>query len=85
MAARLGVASIVVWCISIFCAIWMVFGFCELAGIFCEKAGGFPLNLRSRSTGWSLSMAYEALMNSLSILAIFLASFESSNGLIESA
>jgi hypothetical protein len=40
MATRLGVVSIVVWVVSIFCAIWIVFGYCDLTGIFHEKAGG---------------------------------------------
>jgi len=41
MAARLGVGSIIVWIISMFCAVWIVFGYAELAGMFPNKAGGF--------------------------------------------
>ncbi|RNI12848.1 APC family permease [Methanohalophilus sp. RSK] len=40
MAAILGVGSIVVWVISTFVAVWLVFGYAELAGIFSNKTGG---------------------------------------------
>lgn len=40
MASILGVGSIVVWCISTFVAVWLVFGYAELAGIFKDKTGG---------------------------------------------
>lgn len=40
MAASLGVGSIVVWAVSTFVAVWLVFGYAELAGIFSNKTGG---------------------------------------------
>jgi hypothetical protein len=41
MAGLLGVGSIVVWCISMTIAVFLVFGYAELAGLFPQKTGGF--------------------------------------------
>ncbi len=54
MAASLGVGSIIVWVISTFVAVWVVFGYAELAGMFSSKTGGMGV---FQYAAWSNSKA----------------------------